>query len=211
MQVYFVRHGETLSNRRCAFQGADVPLSDVGRVQIGQAAEALQQLNADRILTSTLTRARESARIISERIEVPIEETALLAEIRRPQKLLGKWQYSFRSLVAILQIFFFAWSRTWHYSDEENPFDFYERCKKALYCIERQEVGTLIVVAHRGTLLMLLLLIREADVVPNFWRFLWNAYFDSLHNASITHCEYTDGVWRVLSIDRTEHLKQKTK
>ncbi|OIH85375.1 hypothetical protein BLJ79_09430 [Arthrobacter sp. UCD-GKA] len=65
-----VRHGETEWNRTGRLQGrADIPLNDTGRAQALAAAEALAESGPwDLVVSSTLGRARETARIIAERL-----------------------------------------------------------------------------------------------------------------------------------------------
>ena len=67
MKIYFIRHGETDWNRARRLQGrSDLPLNAAG---IARAVEARDRLAArglrfDRILSSPLTRALQTARII---------------------------------------------------------------------------------------------------------------------------------------------------
>ncbi|WP_411733375.1 histidine phosphatase family protein [Paeniglutamicibacter sp.] len=62
-----VRHGETEWNRTGRLQGrADIPLNDTGRAQALAAAEELAAQGPwDLVVSSTLGRARETARIIA--------------------------------------------------------------------------------------------------------------------------------------------------
>ena len=65
-----VRHGETAWNRASRLQGrADIPLNDTGRAQALATAEALAESGPwDLVVSSTLGRARETARIIAHRL-----------------------------------------------------------------------------------------------------------------------------------------------
>lgn len=65
-----VRHGETEWNRTSCLQGrADIPLNATGRAQALATAEALAERGPwDLVVSSTLGRARETARIISRRL-----------------------------------------------------------------------------------------------------------------------------------------------
>ena len=75
-----VRHGETAWNHASRLQGsADIPLNDTGRAQALVTAEALAESGPwDLVVSSTLGRARETARIIAHRlgtgavVEVPV-------------------------------------------------------------------------------------------------------------------------------------------
>ena len=71
MNFYLVRHGQTDWNRDSRLQGqTDVPLNDAGRQQIEELAEKLAaaELKMDRIISSPLVRAAESAGIIARKI-----------------------------------------------------------------------------------------------------------------------------------------------
>lgn len=67
-RVYIVRHGETDYNATGRWQGfLDIPLNALGRQQAAHLAQYLQSQGEtiDRIYTSDLTRARETAEIIA--------------------------------------------------------------------------------------------------------------------------------------------------
>ncbi|HEV8528483.1 MAG TPA: histidine phosphatase family protein [Actinomycetes bacterium] len=60
------RHGRTGWNLSRRFQGStDVPLDDVGRAQAARAARMLATLEPDLIISSDLSRARETAEILA--------------------------------------------------------------------------------------------------------------------------------------------------
>ncbi|MGZ3305814.1 MAG: histidine phosphatase family protein [Asticcacaulis sp.] len=68
--MFFVlRHGQTDWNLQARLQGStDIPLNDTGREQARQAAELLHGLGITRIVSSPLSRALETARIVGERL-----------------------------------------------------------------------------------------------------------------------------------------------
>lgn len=78
-----VRHGQTEFNRQGLFQGiSDIPLNDTGREQAHRALDALPPITWDAALSSTLSRAEETARIIAEDHAIPFAGTdARLVEI----------------------------------------------------------------------------------------------------------------------------------
>jgi probable phosphoglycerate mutase len=67
------RHGRTAWNHIGRFQGhSDVPLDDVGRQQAAAFAAALrEQRTIEAVISSDLLRARETATIIAEALDVP--------------------------------------------------------------------------------------------------------------------------------------------
>lgn len=65
-RIVLWRHGRTEWNAQQRFQGqSDVPLDEVGRQQALQAARVLAELPPDRIITSDLSRARETAEVLA--------------------------------------------------------------------------------------------------------------------------------------------------
>lgn len=70
-QFYFIRHGQTDSNRLGVYSGStDVPLNELGRLQAQQAAIWLQNHPIKSIAVSPLLRAFETAHIIGNRIGI---------------------------------------------------------------------------------------------------------------------------------------------
>ena len=86
MVVYFVRHGESASN--AAPGGMALPmergdrLTERGFEQARAVAERLGAAGATRILASPLRRARETAEVIAERLDLEITEVEELRELR---------------------------------------------------------------------------------------------------------------------------------
>ncbi len=73
MKIYLIRHGETKGNREGYFRGrADFPLNENGRRQAEALAEALKNAGIKRIYTGPLSRAKETAEILSKKISAPV-------------------------------------------------------------------------------------------------------------------------------------------
>ncbi len=70
---YFLRHGETDANVQKIFQGhGDNPLNANGRAQAQAAAEILRHYSINRIISSPLQRALETAEIINAVLQKPL-------------------------------------------------------------------------------------------------------------------------------------------
>jgi broad specificity phosphatase PhoE len=81
--VWFVRHGETDWNAEMRWQGyTDIPLNDAGRKQAARAGEALRGRPLKGILSSDLSRARETAEIIAAPHGLPVFTTDKLREVQ---------------------------------------------------------------------------------------------------------------------------------
>jgi len=70
---YFTRHGQTDSNLKHVVMGCiDIPLNETGREQARNAAELLKKYPIEYIVSSPLSRALETAKIIAETLHKPI-------------------------------------------------------------------------------------------------------------------------------------------
>jgi broad specificity phosphatase PhoE len=86
--LLLVRHGETDWNADGRLQGqTDRPLNDFGRRQARTLAEQLAGEELEAIYSSDLSRARETAEIVGERLDLPVE---LDPELR--EKDWGTWE-----------------------------------------------------------------------------------------------------------------------
>jgi broad specificity phosphatase PhoE len=86
--LLLVRHGETDWNAEGRLQGqTDRPLNEFGRSQARALAEELDGERYDAIYSSDLARARETAEIVGERLDVPV---VLDPELR--EKDWGTWE-----------------------------------------------------------------------------------------------------------------------
>ena len=73
MQVIYVRHGETAWNEAHLLQGwSDIPLNAAGILQAQKTRGLLKDTPFDRIVTSPLLRAKQTAEIIGEGRDVPL-------------------------------------------------------------------------------------------------------------------------------------------
>ncbi len=82
--LYFVRHGHTEMNAAGRFSGqTETPLTAQGKAQALEAGNQARQLHIDYIISSPLSRAHDTARIIARAIDYPedkIELSDLLLE-----------------------------------------------------------------------------------------------------------------------------------
>jgi alpha-ribazole phosphatase len=86
--IYLLRHGEIEASAPRRFIGQlDLPLTRTGNQQISRLADFLGDLSINRLICSPLTRSRQSASILADRLKIPAETIAEMAEIS-----LGSWE-----------------------------------------------------------------------------------------------------------------------
>lgn len=98
ISVVFLRHGQTDNNSAGRFQGhADIPLNAVGASQAAAAAEHFRDASApiERIISSDLQRAQQTAAALGRAAGVPVETDHRLREVD-----VGEWSGLLRSEVA---------------------------------------------------------------------------------------------------------------
>jgi broad specificity phosphatase PhoE len=146
--LILVRHGETDWNRENRFQGhADPPLNDLGRRQSAELAETLARERVDRVYTSPLRRASETAVILGGRLGLEVEPLEALREID-----VGAWSGLTRDDIA--ERFPEAWAR-WldgghEYDGGETYAELGGRVIPALFDLAAKHPGEVVVVVTHG-------------------------------------------------------------
>lgn len=150
--IYLVRHGQTEFNAARRMQGhLDSPLTALGRAQAQAAAETLAReipdLTGWRIVASPLGRTQATARIIAERLTLPIEIDHRVIEVS-----CGAWEGRFRDELAEENAGLFA-SFEWIFSAPggETYDDVRGRISHWLEELEDEADRRLIVVSHGGS------------------------------------------------------------
>jgi len=86
--VYVARHGQTLSNLRRRYSGSSPePLTAAGRDQAALLADRLGEIGIAELWSSEIARAAETARIVGERLGVPV-----LPDPRLNEMVMGSWE-----------------------------------------------------------------------------------------------------------------------
>lgn len=86
--LYFVRHGESVSNLITQFAGSlDMPLTEKGRQQAAATAAFLQEVPFSAVYSSDLCRAYETGLAVANSHNIPIHSSPQLREI-----FAGEWE-----------------------------------------------------------------------------------------------------------------------
>jgi len=215
MTIYFIRHGETLYNRRHIHQGFDVPLSEKGRTQVELTAECLTKLPITKLFTSDLVRTKESADIIAERVQLDPEENMLFREVRRPSELFDTKYFGVTTFQVGIPMILHLHDPSWHYSDEENLYDLKDRVKEAVaYLTEVGKEHEHVAVVSHALIIQIFIkyMCMYEDVrIRDYLATLVNA--KKLGNASITTIEFNDDNnpqtcdWICTDFNNKDHLR----
>ena len=198
MQLYCVRHGESEGNALDLHQYAHVPLSARGQQEARNLADRLRTLPIDGIVSSTLTRARETAAIVGCALHKPVVESALFVEIKRPSVIEGR-PSNHPDVVAIKNTIVHHWPDPgWRHSDEETFFDLRARAIQALRFIAERSAENLLIVTH-GQFLRLLVCVMAIgpELQPDV--FIHLQTFLTMGNCGVTRCVYEKHQWRLVT------------
>src|SRR5690606_1263056 len=146
--IYLIRHGQTLANRKLIHQGPHEPLSLEGRKQAERVALFLKDHKIDTLVSSSFTRARETAEIIARELQLPITFTEAIVEFRRPNKLYNKSHFSLGSFLYIARLFLHRENPNWDDDGAENMVAVRNRVLSAKNMFMELEGERIVAVSH---------------------------------------------------------------
>jgi broad specificity phosphatase PhoE len=199
-RFFLIRHGETEFNRLGVFRGRyEVDLNDRGRRQAGEIGAVLRGEGIDFLLTSPLSRAVETAAIVSRAIGVEYRIDEAFNNIA-----LGQWQGVEKA--KIQRDYPDQWKR-WTTEPEnlvipggETVEQVRKRSFRRLVEITRRDVSTFAIVTHRSVIKALAASILDVSA-PYFWKF----YID---NAAFSVFGYGESGFTLLSWNNNYHLSE---
>ncbi|QZD59288.1 histidine phosphatase family protein [Bacillus pumilus] len=189
--ICLVRHGETDWNAAKRIQGrTDIPLNDTGKWQAEQTGLYLKNVHWDVVISSPLTRAKETAHLILKHVDAPlvimddfIERDYGDAEgmsLEERQKLFPDKQYPDMEPLEAIQ-------------DR-----MVEGIEKVRAAYPNQQV---LIVAHGAAIHALLTTLADEHLGLENTR---------LVNACLNYVEWKDGEWKVLDYNVVSHLTQSS-
>lgn len=149
--ITVVRHGESVGNAESRWQGqADFPLTDKGREQARALASRwkLEKAQFDHIISSPLSRARETAEIIAAELNLPVELEPLWLE-RNNGEFSGLTAQEVRQHF-IHPEFYNPYDPVG--SDGEGDWELFLRAGQALHNLLKREPARYLIVSHGGLL-----------------------------------------------------------
>ena len=202
--ITFLRHGESVGNLENRFQGqADFPLTGTGRAQAQALAERwhTEGRTFERVFSSPLARARETAEIICAALNAPLELDPEWMEINNGL-LAGLSDEEANQAVPRPQFMtpYTRFGRT-----GESRWEVYLRAGKNIQRILDRAPGCYLVTAHGGILNMTMYAVLRIPIQADFSgpRFMF-------HNTTFATFTYEPGhhTWRMLNFDPRPHWKE---
>lgn len=86
-KIYLVRHGESEANVEKRHGGPESPLTELGFKQAEDIAQRVSTFPIQKIISSTMTRAQQTAEVIGKKLKLSIETSDLFVEVRGPSEL----------------------------------------------------------------------------------------------------------------------------
>jgi len=199
LRIFLVRHGQTPWTAEGRYQGAtDIPLDGRGIRQAKAVARVLRSESPDRIYTSTLKRARETARWIARAAKLrPI------ADHRLNEIHFGEWEgMSFKQMAKTQDPVFRKWreGKLRRAPGGESISSLARRVGQFFKAITKCDTNeTLVVVSHSGPTKMILLKALKAER-SSIWSF-------RIEPASLSLIEGNNLIFQVVGTNWTHHLK----
>ncbi len=216
MKVYFVRHGECVSNQNGTQQTPDEPLTEKGREQARILAARFESIPVDHIITSPYARAKQTAETIAEDKSLQIRKDNLIGEFRWPSSLDGKLKKD-PEAVAVRDLIEQHWAAganaSWKHSDEESFQEIRTRAAEFLNHLATLDYQYILVVSHARLLKVLFaVMIHGEDVSGKIASDFF--YATSLNNTGITVATLEKNKkkdWNLITINDHAHLGDYTR
>jgi alpha-ribazole phosphatase len=203
LKIYLVRHGKTLWNNSMRYQGhTDIELSETGCRQAELLARRLADVKVDAFYASDLKRASKTAEILARPHQMEVQQVPALREIH-----FGAWEgLTYAQITAKYKEVADNWHAapaTVRIPEGENFEDVRDRAYGAILdLVKRHDPGTIVVVAHGGTIRTIICGLLELN--------LNHAFKIKQDNAALNLIEYYDGYGILSLMNDTGHLSNMT-
>lgn len=149
-QFVFLRHGESVGNAESRWQGqSDYPLTEKGRIQVRALAERWKSEGAkfDLVISSPLTRAKETAEIVASELKVKVEFDSIWLE-----RNIGEMEGLTAEEVHKKPRPSYVTPYDAVGGDGEGDWELYLRAGQALHALLHRSPGSYLIVSHGGLL-----------------------------------------------------------
>lgn len=199
--ILLVRHGESEGNVLGVFTGhSGYPLSELGHAQAARTAEYIRaHYQVDAVYSSDLPRAFQTAEYTAKTFNLPVITNAALREVYA-----GDWENCrYVDLAATCTDIYSKWGTDFwnaYCVGGETVREVGERVVNALISIAEANPGKCIVVAGHATTIRGALCRISELYEPDLRTFGWGS------NCAISEITYTDGGFKVVDANKSEHL-----
>ena len=206
MEIYFVRHGQTIWNVEKRFQGlSDSPLTELGITQAKLLGKKLKDIKFDKFYSTSLKRANDTANYIKGNREQEVEIFDDFVEISMGD-MEGIQQEEFKKLYPeqVKNFFFNQLEYNPSSFGGESFLEVRERVAKGLekFIKLNQDYERVLVVSHGATLKTLLHYISGKDI---------STLSDEVipKNTSYTIVKYENEKFEIIDFSNVSHLEGK--
>ena len=206
MEIYFVRHGQTIWNVEKRFQGlSDSPLTELGITQAKLLGEKLKDIKFDKFYSTSLKRAYDTANYIKGNRKQKVEIFDDFVEISMGD-MEGIKQEDFKKLYPeqVKNFFFNQLEYDPSSFGGESFLEVRERVIRGLnkFIELNKNYERVLVVSHGATLKTLLHYISGKDI---------STLSDEAipKNTSYTIVKYENGKFEIIDFSNTSHLEEK--
>ena len=206
MEIYFVRHGQTIWNVEKRFQGlSDSPLTELGITQAKLLGEKLKNIKFDKFYSTSLKRAYDTANYIKGNRKQKVEIFDDFVEISMGD-MEGIKQEDFKKLYPeqVKNFFFNQLEYNPSSFGGESFLEVRERVIRGLnkFIELNKNYERVLVVSHGATLKTLLHYISGKDI---------STLSDEAipKNTSYTIVKYENGKFEIIDFSNTSHLEEK--
>lgn len=206
MEIYFVRHGQTIWNVEKRFQGlSDSPLTELGITQAKLLGEKLKDIKFDKFYSTSLKRANDTANYIKGNRKQKVEIFDDFVEISMGD-MEGIKQEDFKKLYPeqVKNFFFNQLEYNPSSFGGESFLEVRERVIRGLnkFIELNKNYERVLVVSHGATLKTLLHYISGKDI---------STLSDEAipKNTSYTIVKYENGKFEIIDFSNTSHLEEK--
>ena len=214
--IYFFRHGQSEGNIRHInatdedIHPAEQHLTELGQEQAHKLAQRIAKFKFNVLLSSTLTRSRETTEIISKHSDYNIEYSDLLVERQKPSSIIGKLRSD--ELVLATEN---AWKHSLFNSGEQvEDGDSYDtliaRADKALELLQSRPEQNIGVITHGFFLNTVIMRAILGDTINPvlYQRLHKQSWQDNTGMMVLQYSpEYPYTGWRVITYNDTAHLE----
>lgn len=186
MEIIIIRHGQTESNVQNRYVGwTDVPLNKRGFEQVDETCKRLEGFKADKIYTSPLLRAYQTAEILQKQIGGEL----IIAEELREHNFGIFDNLSHSEILENHKDHYSEWIKDWinfRISEGESAREVYERNNRFIKNeVLKLQLEKVVVVSHFGCIRNILSILLDIGIEKT-WHF-------KVDNASITKVKFEDG------------------